>query len=85
MIGRFLSHPQVERGAEVAVERRELNAVGHGGVRTLLICHVSDVQIGRSYDEPAGGGNAFERPIGKLIHGWQAMEMLNDPQQADVK
>jgi len=80
MIGRCLSHPQVERGAEVAVEGRGLNAVDHGGVGTLLICHVSDVQIGRSYDQPAGGGNAFDRPI-----GWQAMKLLNDPQQADVK
>lgn len=33
--------------------------VGHGGVGTLLRCHLLGVPIARSLDQPAGGGNLF--------------------------
>jgi len=59
--------------------------VGHGGVGTLLMCHIADKPIARSRNLPAGGGIvfAFERQTLKLSHGWQLMETLNDPQQAN--
>lgn len=51
---------------------------GHGGVGTLLMCHVLDVPISRDYDQsgpPAapGGGNywTYDRSTGQLIHQWQ--------------
>jgi len=33
--------------------------VGHGGVGTLLYCHLSDVGISRTYDQGLGGGGCF--------------------------
>ncbi|WP_029061406.1 histidine phosphatase family protein [Labrenzia sp. DG1229] len=33
--------------------------VGHGGVGTLLFCHLSGVAISREYDQGAGGGGCF--------------------------
>lgn len=56
--------------------------VGHGGVGTLLMCHIAGMPIARSRDQLAGGGNvfAFERASLRLSHGWQAMETLNHPQ-----
>lgn len=61
--------------------------VGHGAVGTLLMCHLGRMAIHRSHDQAAGGGNAFAfaRLSHTLIHGWQKMETLNDPQQAQMK
>jgi broad specificity phosphatase PhoE len=52
--------------------------VGHGGVGTLLYCHFAGLPIGRSQDQPAGGGNVFavERATGEVRHGWRPMEAL---------
>ena len=33
--------------------------VGHGGVGTLLYCHLAGLPIDRRHDQPAGGGNVF--------------------------
>jgi broad specificity phosphatase PhoE len=33
--------------------------VGHGGVGTLLLCHLSGVAIDRKYDQGTGGGGCF--------------------------
>lgn len=33
--------------------------VGHGGVGTLLKCHLLQIPITRSHDQPGGGGNLF--------------------------
>jgi broad specificity phosphatase PhoE len=33
--------------------------VGHGGVGTLLKCHLQGQPIGRDRDQPAGGGNLY--------------------------
>jgi broad specificity phosphatase PhoE len=50
--------------------------VGHGGVGTLLYCHLAGLRIDRRHDQPAGGGNLFavERVTGKVRHGWRPME-----------
>ena len=52
--------------------------VGHGGVGTLLYCALSDIEIDRSYDQPAGGGNffAFDQETPKPLHGWLPMEQF---------
>lgn len=54
--------------------------VGHGGVGTLLYCHLAGLPIGRQSDQPPGGGNLFavERMTGKVLHGWQPMETPGD-------
>jgi len=51
--------------------------VGHGGVGTLLFCHLSDHHISREFDQGPGGGGCYfefsglqERPK----QSWQALE-----------
>jgi len=51
--------------------------VGHGGVGTLLFCHLSDCEISREFDQGPGGGGCFfefaamqQRPL----QPWQPLE-----------
>lgn len=50
--------------------------VGHGGVGTLLKCHLAGLPIGRNQDQPAGGGNlyAFSLADRVLACDWTKME-----------
>ncbi|MBD9374120.1 histidine phosphatase family protein [Rhizobium sp. ARZ01] len=50
--------------------------IGHGGVGTLLKCHLQGHPIARSHDQPAGGGNLFAfRLADRLVTcDWTAME-----------
>ena len=52
--------------------------VGHGGVGTLLFCHLAGLPIDRMHDQPAGGGNVFAYDLStrKVGHGWVAMETV---------
>lgn len=54
-----------------------LAIVSHGGVGTLLLCHLRGVPIGRQHDQPPnGGGNhfSFEARTRQLHHGWQPID-----------
>lgn len=55
--------------------------VGHGGVGTLLFCHLSDLEIDRKYDQAGGGGNvfAFDLRQQEMLHAWTPMEHLSAP------
>jgi broad specificity phosphatase PhoE len=50
--------------------------VGHGGVGTLLKCHLQGRPIARDRDQPAGGGNlfAFRLADRTVTCDWTAME-----------
>lgn len=50
--------------------------VGHGGVGTLLLCHLGAEPISRKRDQPGGGGNLFAFDVATRIvhHPWRAME-----------
>jgi len=50
--------------------------VGHGGVGTLLKCHLAGQPIGRSRDQAGGGGNlfAFDLADRAVSCDWTAME-----------
>ncbi|WP_421592169.1 histidine phosphatase family protein [Shinella sp. M27] len=50
--------------------------VGHGGVGTLLKCHLLGKPIARDGDQPAGGGNlfAFRLAARAVTCDWTAME-----------
>jgi broad specificity phosphatase PhoE len=50
--------------------------VGHGGVGTLLLCHLLTQPITRIRDQPAGGGNLFTFDAGQriVVHAWRSME-----------
>ncbi|NHT74603.1 histidine phosphatase family protein [Rhizobiaceae bacterium CRRU44] len=42
--------------------------IGHGGVGTLLYCHLSGIPISRAHDQgPGGGGNLFAFPLGSSL------------------
>lgn len=50
--------------------------IGHGGVGTLLKCHLSGQIISRSTDQPPGGGNLFCFTLAdrRISCDWTAME-----------
>jgi broad specificity phosphatase PhoE len=51
--------------------------VGHGGVGTLLRCHLGGLPIARSHDQTGGGGGnlyAFGLSDRRLLTGWVPME-----------
>jgi broad specificity phosphatase PhoE len=50
--------------------------VGHGGVGTLLKCHLAGGPIARDRDQPAGGGNLFAFSLAdrSLTCDWTPME-----------
>ena len=65
----------VERALAGSPEKRTLFA-GHGGVGTLLMCHIAGYPIHRVRDQPPGGGNYFGftwRPKA-LLTGWTACD-----------
>ena len=53
--------------------------VGHGGVGTLLYCHLAGLPIGRRHDQPAGGGCYFTFDIEarQVIHGWRFFDRID--------
>lgn len=62
-----------------AFNRGDVLFVGHGGVGTLLFCHLSQVPISRRFDQGSGGGGCyfeFAAPNGKPIANWQPLENL---------
>ncbi|MBP2563666.1 MULTISPECIES: histidine phosphatase family protein [Agrobacterium] len=61
--------------------RQPIAFVGHGGVGTLLKCHIEGRDISRSKDQPPGGGNLFHFSIAEFSLAaasptcdWTAME-----------
>jgi broad specificity phosphatase PhoE len=55
----------------------DIAIISHGAVGALLLCHLKNVPISRSQDQPgSGGGNlfAFERATGRLLVDWQPIE-----------
>lgn len=57
----------------------DLLLVGHGGVGTLLYCHLSGLPISRDYDQGPGGGGCYfacDADRRMPLAGWQPMELL---------
>jgi broad specificity phosphatase PhoE len=54
--------------------------VGHGGVGTLLKCHLSGIPITRQNDQPGGGGNLFSFSLAdrRVSCDWTAMEIWQE-------
>ncbi len=62
--------------------------IGHGGVGTLLFCHLSGVPISRNFDQDPGGGGCYFEFSGlqsKPSMGWQTMEKLTASGQSSTK
>jgi broad specificity phosphatase PhoE len=74
---------RIVKAVGAALDRHEGNGpvafVGHGGVGTLLKCHLASTPIRRDGDQPAGGGNifAFRLSDRALLCDWEAMEAFS--------
>ena len=63
--------------ARSAMGAGPLAVVSHGGVGTLLLCHLTGQPISRTAEQPGrAGGNyfLFHWPEGTLIHGWKPID-----------
>ncbi|CAN7267250.1 phosphoglycerate mutase family protein [Pararhizobium sp. LjRoot255] len=62
---------------------RPIAFVGHGGVGTLLKCHLAGLPIARSHDQPGGGGNLFAFALADrcLACDWRPFELWQGWQQ----
>lgn len=55
----------------------DIAVVAHGGVGTLLLCHLRGEAIGRQHDQPpSNGGNyfAFDALTRQIHHGWKTID-----------
>ena len=68
----------VSRLVAVAPGTGPIAIVSHGGVGTLLLCHVLGEPISRRREQPGStGGNyfVFELPPPRLVHDWAPIEV----------
>lgn len=73
----------------VTAVRRQLDGVdgdvavvAHGGVGTLMLCHLLGVPVSRELDQPGQGSwYAFEQVSGAVHHGWRRIEPAGPPQR----
>ncbi len=70
-----------QRRIVAAVTRAVVGAVGdvavvtHGGVGTLLLCHLLGVSIDRRHDQSGQGSwYRFDHDTGEVAHGWTRLE-----------
>jgi broad specificity phosphatase PhoE len=58
---------------------QDIAVVSHGGVGTLLLCHLKRCPISRDQDQPGtSGGNyyCFDRETSSLRHGWMPIDVI---------
>ncbi len=68
----------VERVIAVHDATKPVAFSGHGGVGTLLYCHLAGEPISRLRDQPAGGGNVFAFDIAtrRPLFAWTPLEQV---------
>lgn len=58
----------------------EIAVIGHGGVGTLLWCHLAGVPISADHDQPGPGYSfTYDRLRGVVEHGWHPIDDLDPP------
>jgi len=59
-------------------EEGDILFIGHGGVGTLLLCHLAQLKISREHDQQSGGGCVFTYDLtnNTIIHAWKSIEMF---------
>jgi broad specificity phosphatase PhoE len=75
---------RVVREVEAVLSRNKAGDVlfvGHGGVGTLLFCHIAGAEISRTHDQPNDGGHyfTFTEEAG-IVHSWRRMELSSAAQ-----
>ena len=57
----------------------DVAVVGHGGVGTLLLCHLAGLEVDRRYDQPGLGSHwCFDRTTGNVVHRWRRIDVPGD-------
>jgi broad specificity phosphatase PhoE len=67
----------LERIACTAAGSGAIAVVSHGGVGTLLLCHLKGQPISRQEEQPGTAGGhyfLFQMPEGTLVHGWTPID-----------
>jgi broad specificity phosphatase PhoE len=67
----------MDRVIAMAPADGDIAIVSHGGVGTLLLCHLKGIPISRTEDQPGnGGGNLFSFDIAtrRLLTGWHRID-----------
>jgi broad specificity phosphatase PhoE/protein-L-isoaspartate O-methyltransferase len=67
----------VERAIAGAPSGGDIAIVSHGGVGALLLCHLKNVPISRTEDQPGNGGGhvfSFDAASRRLLSGWRRIE-----------
>jgi broad specificity phosphatase PhoE len=55
--------------------QKDIVVISHGGVGTMLLCHLKNIPISQSEDQPSQGHYfVFEAVSRALIHGWQPID-----------
>lgn len=77
---------RIVREVDIVLERGiegDVLFVGHGGVGTLLLCHLLSVGISRGHDQPGSGGNVFVFTAAsrRVIRRWRPMETPPEPDE----
>jgi broad specificity phosphatase PhoE len=75
---------RIVREVDIVLERGiegDVLFVGHGGVGTLLLCHLLSVGISRRHDQSGSGGNVFVFTASgrRVINQWRPMETPPEP------
>lgn len=65
-------------------DRPDVAAVGHGGVGTLLWCHLAGRTIDQANDQPGQGHYwTWDRDAGRMLHRWHPIDAQDPPPPLD--
>lgn len=68
----LIAAPPISDQGGVAVD---IAVIGHGGVGTLLRCHLAGLPIDQCHDQPGQGHFwSFDRTTGAVLHDWMAID-----------
>ncbi len=63
-------------------EGPDVAIVGHGGVGTLLLCHLAAIEISRAHDQPRQGHYwSYDRKQRRVLHRWHPIDDLGIPRR----
>lgn len=64
-------------GPDAPTTDTDIAVIGHGGVGTLLYCHLAGLPIDRQYDQDGGGHYfAFDLQSRRVLHHWRRVDNI---------